>query len=144
MKHKKKHRGQSATFMRSINPHLKHKSSGKRKIYKVRHPSYSMAKKRSHKRSFGKSMLSMSPIIGAVGYSIAEPFIDQLASKVGLSVQDDIVKVGIGVVAPRIFKNKIVSEISKAAVYIGVHNLSQGFTSKLTTNTTTTNGGATF
>jgi hypothetical protein len=99
-------------------------------------------KKRSH--SFKKSIISMSPIIGAVGYSIAEPFIDQMARKLNLNIADDYVKLGFGIIAPMVLKDKIVNEISKAALYISIGNITRGIVprSVLSTSTNTSNGAS--
>jgi len=79
-----KRRGQSAAFMRSINPHLRH-----RKIYKRGSISLGMAKRRrssrfSRKRSFRRTagIGAKVILIGGLGYMAYKAF---LAPKIPLS-----------------------------------------------------------
>jgi hypothetical protein len=129
----KKHKGQSASFMRSINPHLKHSSSAHRKINKRGSVNFSMARKRrSSRRSYTRfakrrySRHSGGGIDGlALGtgvyfaYSLfAEPMI---SSAIGESIEP-IVEVAGGYLLSK-NKNKYVRDFGKVAFVVGLLKL---------------------
>lgn len=72
----KKHKGRSAAFMRSINPHLRHKKAGE-----------SMAKRKSgksYKHSIGAGMSPMKALIGGAVYGVVrKPLTDAVTKFVG-------------------------------------------------------------
>jgi len=103
-------------------------------------------KKRSGRKS---NMLSglIRPAIGGLGYAVVgKPVIDMVASKLNLGIQDEYLQIIGAVVAKNFVKNKYVSSMADAAIYINAYKVSQNLTGNLnlfgsnpsTANTTTT------
>lgn len=127
-----------------------YKSQGTKKIKKV---SY-MAKKRTYKRkSSGMNSTFKDILYSGVYATIGEPILDTLASKVGLSTSDELIKgaIGLGMVS---FGKGAIRNIGKTALDISTYKLSKqylpnllssvGLTTNSTQKTTTSSTGATF
>jgi hypothetical protein len=121
---RKKHRGQSAAFMRSINPHLhkarKHYKGGSSSMVRHRY-------KRHHSKSaFGGSAV-WKTVVGVGGYTLVwEPFVAPLITQyTGLSsTTESVVELAIGAY---FMKNKgVIGDVAKAAVVINSYKLMSG------------------
>ena len=119
----KKHRGQSAAFMRSINPHLHkhhHKKGGS--ISMVRHKY-----RRHHKGSGMGGSALWKTVIGVGGYSLIwEPFVTPLITQyTGLgSTTESVIELAIGAWFMR--QKGVVGDVAKAAVVINSYKLMNG------------------
>ena len=106
-----------------------------------------MAKKKRYSRKSKSGMSAeVKALIGGMGYAvIAEPLLDQAASKIGLGVSDDVVK---GVASWAVYKymrQPILKEMGRAGMYIAANkfaaaqfgklNLFSGSNSTSTTST---------
>lgn len=141
---RKKHRGQSAAFMRSINPHLKHHTHKARKgrISKIK--SYSSLEMARRKRSFRRRSYSnmTQMIVGAGLAAVAEPFLDQLVTRFvpQASNLDDVIKLGLGFWLGK--RSGIVGNAARALAIISaarlVQNLVAGHLIPAATQVTTT------
>lgn len=64
--------------------------------------------------------------IGAVAFSFAEPFINQLTAGIGGGIPDEIVKIGLGMLAMKKGKGQLIKGAGAAALVIGVNRLASG------------------
>jgi hypothetical protein len=114
---RKKHKGRSAAFMRSINPHLKHSR-------KIRKGGYHMARRRKSYRRHSTSSMGgkalWSSVIGVGVYSLVwEPFVVPMIPLSGTT--ESLVELGLGAFLMK--KRGIVGDVAKAAVVINSYKL---------------------
>ena len=99
------------------------RSGSKKRGVSMARKKYSRARKvyRRHKRSINL----MSTAIGAGGYAVLEPKLDQYLAQYNVGVSDDIVKIALGYALTKKAPWSAAKEIGKAMVYIGINRLAQ-------------------
>lgn len=125
VKHKK-HRGQSAAFMRSINPHLRH--SRKSKLNKR---SFTMVR---HKRKGRKSSVSrqglMKTLLYAFGYGVVRNPLTNvttpIVNKVIATPYNDHIGNGVVAYAAMKFGSGMIREVGKVALIAEVASAGTG------------------
>lgn len=125
---KKKHRGQSASFMRSINPHLHSKKSLKGGAIMAR-------RKKRHSRKYsnmgGKGLKGI--MLGAVAYGAVRQYasnaLTPLTSKIPLGTLSD--EAVMGIASYLLYKKTkgLPSEIGKAGLYIELARVGEAIVS---------------
>lgn len=90
-----------------------------------------MGKNRGKELLFG---LKTNELIGAAGYAVIEPVIDQFTSGIGSNlpiigqVGDDVVKMGIGLIGQKFVKQPMLKGVFKAMFVINLYKVVKTYT----------------
>lgn len=95
-------------------------------------------KKKTYRRSAALKPSDLA--VGAAAYTLAEPMINSLANRVGIGIQDEFVKGGLGYLAykGKLGKSKMIKGAGVAAMVISVNRLMSGGMGIVATKTGTT------
>jgi hypothetical protein len=117
--------------MRSINPFLRRKRNKTRRsvsVRKIRGVSTMARRRRSHSRRSGGIMGNSTTrsIMAGVALGIADPFLQQIASKLGFGLSDDLAKGVVAIGAKMFLRNPLINSIADAQIALSARSVAQG------------------